>query len=56
MTTIPQQFPGVTALTKANIYFDGKVVSHTLLLPDGSKKIATIRQDSWFRVEDVEKR
>jgi len=35
MTT---QFDNVTALTKANIYFDGKCVSHTILLADGSKK------------------
>ncbi len=32
------QFPGVTAVAKANIYFDGNVVSHTILFPDGSKK------------------
>ncbi len=32
------QFTNVTALTKANVYFDGKVVSHTLILADGSKK------------------
>jgi len=32
------QFSNVTALAKANIYFDGKVVSHTILLPDGTKK------------------
>ncbi len=38
MSTVPAQFPGVTAVTKANIYFDGKVVSHAILLPDGSKK------------------
>jgi uncharacterized protein YaiE (UPF0345 family) len=38
MATIPNEFRGVTALTKANIYFDGKVVSHTLLFPDGSRK------------------
>ncbi len=38
MATIPQQFPGVTAVAKANIYFDGKVVSHSILLADGSKK------------------
>ncbi len=37
MSTIPTQFNGVTALTKANIYFDGKVVSHTLIATDGSK-------------------
>jgi len=38
MTSIANEFRGVTALTKANIYFDGKVVSHTLLFPDASKK------------------
>jgi uncharacterized protein YaiE (UPF0345 family) len=32
------KFENVTALAKANVYFDGKVVSHTLLFPDGSKK------------------
>ena len=38
MATIPNEFRGVTALTKANVYFEGKVVSHILLFPDGSKK------------------
>jgi uncharacterized protein YaiE (UPF0345 family) len=38
MSSIPTQLPGVTAVTKANVYFDGKVVSHTVLLPDGVKK------------------
>jgi uncharacterized protein YaiE (UPF0345 family) len=38
MASIPNEFPGVTALTKANIYFDGKVISHAILFPDGSKK------------------
>src|SRR5471032_1138968 len=38
MSAIPAEFSGVTAVTKANIYFDGKVVSHSILLPDGSKK------------------
>ncbi len=32
------EFSNVTATAKANIYFDGKVVSHTLRLADGSKK------------------
>ncbi|MFM8420528.1 MAG: pyrimidine/purine nucleoside phosphorylase [Verrucomicrobiota bacterium] len=36
--SIPTQFPGVTAVTKANVYFDGRVVSHSLIFPDGSKK------------------
>src|ERR1043165_9194683 len=38
MATIPSEFRGVTAVAKANVYFDGKVVSHTILLADGSKK------------------
>lgn len=38
MPEIPEQFVGVTAVTKANIYFDGNVVSHAIIIPDGSKK------------------
>jgi hypothetical protein len=38
MSSIATEFRGVTAVTKANVYFDGKVVSHSILLPDGSKK------------------
>lgn len=34
----PEQFENVTAVTLANVYFDGKVVSHTLVFADGSKK------------------
>lgn len=34
----PTEFKNVTAVTKANVYFDGKVVSHSVLFPDGSKK------------------
>lgn len=33
-----EQFQNVTVTTKANIFFDGKVVSHTILLDDGSRK------------------
>jgi purine/pyrimidine-nucleoside phosphorylase len=32
------EFKNVTALAKANVYFDGKVVSHTILLGDGAQK------------------
>ena len=32
------EFPNVTAVAKANVYFDGKVVSHTLRFADGTKK------------------
>lgn len=32
------QFDNVSVLKKANIYFDGKCVSHTVLLPEGVRK------------------
>jgi uncharacterized protein YaiE (UPF0345 family) len=36
MTT--QQFDKVSVVKKANIYFDGKCVSHTVLFADGTRK------------------
>ena len=38
MSQCPESFANVTAVCKANVYFDGKVVSHTILLADGEKK------------------
>ena len=32
------QFDAVSVVKKANVYFDGKCVSHTVLFADGSKK------------------
>jgi uncharacterized protein YaiE (UPF0345 family) len=32
------EFNNVTVVKKANVYFDGKVTSHTILFSDGSKK------------------
>jgi len=32
------EFKNVTVVKKANVYFDGKVSSRTVLFPDGSKK------------------
>jgi hypothetical protein len=32
------EFTNVTVVKKANVYFDGKVTSRTVLFPDGSKK------------------
>ncbi len=31
-------FDNVTVVKKANVYFDGKCVSHTVLLADGTRK------------------
>jgi uncharacterized protein YaiE (UPF0345 family) len=36
MTT--ETFDGVAVTTKANVYFDGKCVSHAITLADGTKK------------------
>jgi purine/pyrimidine-nucleoside phosphorylase len=36
MTT--ERFDAVSVATKANVYFDGKCVSHGITLPDGTKK------------------
>ncbi|MBK9218793.1 MAG: pyrimidine/purine nucleoside phosphorylase [Uliginosibacterium sp.] len=32
------QFDAVSVVKKANVYFDGKCVSHTVVLADGTKK------------------
>lgn len=33
-----KQFDNVSVVCKANVYFDGKVVSHTVLFPDNTRK------------------
>ena len=35
---ITESIPGVAIATKANVYFDGKCVSHGLTFPDGTRK------------------
>lgn len=35
---IGSQFDHVSVVKKANVYFDGKCISHGVVLPDGSKK------------------
>jgi len=48
MSSLPTQFAGVTVVTKANVYFDGNVVSHTVLFADASKKtLGLIRPGSY---------
>ena len=49
MSSLPVQFAGVTVVTKANVYFDGNVVSHTVLFADASKKtLGLIRPGSYY--------
>ena len=37
-TDVSRAAEGDLDIAKANVYFDGKVVSHSILFPDGSKK------------------
>ena len=50
------EFKNVTIIKKANVYFDGKVISHTILFPDGTKKTLGIMLpgDYEFSTEDKE--
>ena len=36
--SITEKFDGVAVTTKANVYFDGKCVSHGIVLADGTRK------------------
>lgn len=57
MSTLPTQFAGVTVVTKANVYFDGNVVSHTVLFADKSKKtLGLIRPGSYHFGTDAAER
>ena len=48
MSSLPSRFSGVTVHTKANVYFDGNVVSHTVMMPDSAKKtLGLIRPGSY---------
>jgi len=35
---ITERLDGVAIATRANVYFDGKCISHSIVLVDGSKK------------------
>ncbi|AHF93163.1 hypothetical protein OpiT1DRAFT_00351 [Opitutaceae bacterium TAV1] len=48
MSSFPIQFTGVTVTAKANVYFDGNVVSHIVAFPDGTRKtLGLIRPGSY---------
>jgi len=46
---ISDRFDDVTVICKANIYFEGKVISHTVLFKDGSKKTIGLIQPGSFK-------
>ncbi len=55
--SLPTQFASVTVHTKANVYFDGNVVSHTVNFSDGSKKtLGLIRAGSYHFGTDAAER
>jgi uncharacterized protein YaiE (UPF0345 family) len=55
--SLPTQFTGVTVLAKANVYFDGNVVSFTVLLNDGIRKtLGLIRPGSYHFGTDAAER
>jgi len=57
MSSLPTEFTSATIMTKANVYFDGNVVSHTVLLADATRKtLGLIRPGSYhFNTEAPER-
>ncbi len=49
--SIPTQFENVTAITKANVYFEGRVVSHTVLAANGDKRTLGLIYPGQFHFE-----
>jgi len=48
MPAVTTQFNRVSIVTKANVYFDGGVVSYTVMLPEGERKtLGLIRPGSY---------
>ena len=50
------EFKDVTIIKEANIYFDGKVTSRTIIFPDGTKRILGVMLpgEYEFNTEDKE--
>jgi uncharacterized protein YaiE (UPF0345 family) len=46
MTSTNTEFKDVTVVKKANVYFDGKCVSHTVVFANGTKKSVGVIQPS----------
>jgi hypothetical protein len=49
--SIPEKFENVSVPPKANVYFGGRVVSHTLLFKDGTKKTLGLIFEGSFNFE-----
>jgi uncharacterized protein YaiE (UPF0345 family) len=46
--SLPEKFEGVSVALKANIYFGGRVVSHSVFFKDGSKKTLGLIHEGSF--------
>ena len=49
------QFENVSIIKKANVYFDGKVTSRTVIFPDGSKKTLGVMMPGEYEFSTAEK-
>lgn len=49
------EFNNVTIVKKANVYFDGKVTSRTILFPDHSKKTLGVMMPGEYEFNTAEK-
>ena len=49
------EFKNVTVVREANVYFDGQVVSRTVLFPDGTKKTLGIMQPGEYEFSTNDK-
>jgi purine/pyrimidine-nucleoside phosphorylase len=56
MSTVPERIENVTALCKANVYFDGKVVSHTILSGQQKRTLGLIYPGSYTFNTDAPER
>jgi uncharacterized protein YaiE (UPF0345 family) len=52
---IMSEFNNVTIVKKANVYFDGKVTSRTLIFPDGYRKTLGIMLPGEYHFNTAEK-
>jgi hypothetical protein len=53
----PEQFEDVSLFRKANVYYDGQVISYNVMFKDGKKKrVGVIRPGIYkFRTDDLER-
>ena len=49
------EFKGVTVVKKANVYFEGKVTSRTMIFPDGSRKTLGVMMPGEYEFCTAEK-